>query len=109
MENLQILPIDKVAACLEEKLASLSQARVVFIGFSLPEEFGEGSELQFGDLKQLFAIGLGAHSVEMGKSFVLKTIEELFSGEFGSFVPERTRFCVTEEGNGLFTVSAIMP
>ncbi len=107
MENLQILPIDKVAACLEEKIAPLSQARVLFIGFSLPEEFGESSELQFGDLKQLSAIGLGMNSVEMGKSFVLKTIDELFSCEFGAFVPDGTRFCVTEEGNGLFTVSPV--
>ena len=109
MENLQILPIDKVAACLEEKLLPLSQARVVFIGFSLPEEFGESNELQFGDLKQLSSIGLGPNSVEMGRSFVLKTIEELFSGEFGPFAPERTRFCLTEEGNGLFTISAVAP
>jgi hypothetical protein len=109
MENLQVLPIDKVAECLEEKLSPLSRARVIFIGFSLPEEFGESNELQFGDLKQLSSIGLGPNSVEMGRSFVLKTIEELFSGEFGPFVPERTRFCLTEEGNGLFTVSAVAP
>jgi hypothetical protein len=108
MEDSQILSIDEVAACLEEKLRLLSQARVVFSNFSLPEEFGESNELQFGDLKQLSSIGLGPNSVEMGRSFVLKTIEEVFSLEYGLFVPEGTRFCLTEQGNGLFTLSAVM-
>jgi len=107
MENVNILSIDQVAECLEKKLAPLRQARVVFIGFSLPEAFGESNELQFGDLKKLSSVGLGANAVEMGKSFVLKTIEEVFSGEFGLFVPEGTKFFLTEESNGLFTVSAI--
>ncbi|MEK7747835.1 MAG: hypothetical protein AAB300_02000 [Nitrospirota bacterium] len=109
MDNLKILPMDEVAAALENRLATLSQARVVFVDFALPEEFGETNELQFGDLKQLSEIGLGANSVEMGKSFVLKTIEELFSGEFGSFVPEGTLFFLTEEENGLFTIATVPP
>lgn len=109
MEKLQILSIDKVAECLEEKLYPLAQARVVFIGFSLPEEFGESNELQFGDLKQLSSIGLGPNSVEMGRSFVLKTIEDVFSGEYGLFVPEGSKFCLTEEGDGLFTLSVVPP
>jgi hypothetical protein len=109
MESLKILPIDQVAQALSARLEVLSKARVVFIGFALPEEFGESNELQFGDLKQLSKIGLGANSVEMGRSFVLKTIEELFSGEFGSFVPEGTKFFVTEETDGLFTVSTLPP
>ncbi len=107
MEDVLILPIDEVAGWLEERLMPLAQARIVFIGFSLPEEFGESNELQFGNLKQLSSIGLGANSVEMGRSFVLKTLEEVFSLEFGAFVPEGTMFCITEEGNGLFTVSAV--
>ena len=109
MVNSKILSMDQVAPCLEERLRSLSQARVVFVGFSLPEEFGESNELQFGDLKQLSSIGLGPNSVEMGKSFVLKTIEEVFSLEYGSFVPEGTRFRLIEEGNGMFTLSAVAP
>lgn len=109
MENSQILSIDQVAICLEEKLAALSQARVVFTNFSLPEEFGESHELQFGDLKQLSSIGLSANSVEMGRSFVLKTIEDVFSLEYGLFVPEGSQFCLTEEGNGLFTLSVVPP
>jgi hypothetical protein len=108
MESLKILPIDEVAQVLSSRLEPLSQGRVVFIGFALPEEFGETNELQFGDLKQLSTIGLGANSVEMGKSFVLKTIEELFSGEFGQFVPEGTTFFLTEE-DGLFTVATVPP
>lgn len=100
--------MDQVSESLENRLTPLSQARVIFIGFALPEEFGESNELQFGDLDQLSAIGLGANSVEMGRSFVLKTIEELFSGEFGPFVPEGTMFFITEENN-LFTVASVPP
>lgn len=101
--------MDQVAICLEEKLASLSQARVIFTNFSLPEEFGESNELQFGDLKQLSLIGLSANSVEMGRSFVLKTIEDVFSLEYGLFVPEGTVFSLVEQGNGIFTLSAVTP
>ena len=104
----QILAMDQVAETLIKRIDPLSQARVVFVGFSLPEEFGESNELQFGDLKQLNAIGLGANSVEMGKSFVKKTIEELFSGEFGPFVLEETKFLLIEE-EGVFMVSAVSP
>jgi hypothetical protein len=113
MEATKLLSIDQVSEYLEEKLLPLSQARVVFEGFSLPEEFGESNELQFGDLKQLTSIGLGPNSVAMGRSFVLKTIEEVFSLEFGAFVPAGTMFSIKEEDqeghNRVFILSAITP
>ena len=104
---MNLLSAEEVAADLIKRIDKLPSAKIVFMGFSLPEEFGESASLQFGDLDQLASIGLGANSVEMGRSFVKKTIEELFLGEFGPFVPEGTRFVITqEETENVLTISA---
>ncbi len=103
----EILAMEQVAPALIKRINSLVAARIVFVGFTLPEEFGEGNELQFGNLNQLASIGLRENAVEMGRFFVKKTIEDLFSGEFGPCVPEETMFRLTEEEEGVLTVSAV--
>lgn len=103
----KILSIDQVPQVLIPLLEPLSKATVVFEGFTLPQDFGESNQLQYGDIRKSRAKGLGIGAVEMGKSFVFKTIEELFSGELGDFVPEGTLFRLSQEGNEVFVLTAL--
>ena len=102
-----LLTMDQVAPVLMQKVLPLSAARIFFVGFVLPEEFGESDMLQFGNLNRLAGIGLAANAVAMEKAFVQKTIEELFGGELGPFVPETTRFCIAQEDANTFSVTAV--
>ncbi len=100
----QSLSAEEVSVALIEQLDLLSSATVVFDGFSLPEEFGESNQLQFGNLAQLATVGLSENSIAMARSFVKKTIEELFAGEYGAFVPEGSLFILTQ-AETVFTVA----
>ena len=104
----QTLPLDQVVKVLIPLLDTWDKAHVVFEGFTLPEEFGFCAELQYGDIPKMRARGLGLGAVEMGKGFVKKTIEDLFSGELGEFVPEGTQFRL-KQGEGIVTVEALIP
>jgi len=98
------LKISQVAEVLINKIDSLSCARIVFDGFSLPKTFGESKELEFGNMDQTKALGLSSSAAEMGKDFVKNTIRDLFSEETEI---EETEFCLMEEGAGVFTVTAL--
>lgn len=105
----QILPADQVAKTLIPLIDPLFNARIVFEGFTLPQEFGGSKELEYGNVKQTNAQGLGMGAAMMGKDFVKKIIEDLFAGEMGDFIPAGTRFRLTQEGEGLFTLAALAP
>lgn len=101
----QILPMDQVAKTLIGMIDPLNSARIVFEGFTLPSEFGGSKELEFGNVQQARAQGLGMGAAQMGKDFVKKMIEDLFSGDLGEFAPAGTKFRLSQEGEGLFTVA----
>lgn len=105
----QVLPMDQVAKALVPQIDSLFKARIVFEGFALPPEFGGSKELEYGNVKQTNAQGLGMGASQMGKDFVKKMIEDLFAGDMGEFVPAGTQFRLTHEGDGLFTLKALAP
>ncbi|MFQ5587916.1 MAG: hypothetical protein ACE5F7_03665 [Nitrospiria bacterium] len=86
-----------------DKIEPLSEAKIVFVGFSLPPSFGGATELEFGNAAQADALGLSAEGVAMGKSFVKSAIEDLFSEDSEL---EETAFHLTEEGS-VFTVTAL--
>ncbi|MFY9270382.1 MAG: hypothetical protein WAO55_11620 [Candidatus Manganitrophaceae bacterium] len=103
----QILQIDQVAKKLIGLLEPLNQARIAFEGFTLPAEFGGAKEMEFGNVGQAKAQGLGMGAAQMGKDFVKKMIEDLFSGEYGDLAPTGTQFKLTQEGEGGFTLALI--
>lgn len=105
----QVLPADQVAKTLVPMLDPLFKARIVFEGFSLPQEFGGSKELEYGNVQQTNAQGLGMGAPQMGKDFVKKMIEDLFGGDMGEFVPAGTQFRLTQEGDGVFTLKALTP
>lgn len=105
----QVLPMDQVAKVLVPLIDPLFKARIVFDGFALPQEFGGSKELEYGNVQQTNAQGLGMGAAQMGKDFVKKMIEDLFSGDMGDFVPAGTQFRLTQEGEGLFTLKAMAP
>ena len=104
----RVLSMDQVADVLVSLINPLPKARIVLEGFSFPDDCGGTSELEYGNIPKLRSQGLGIGAVEMGKAFVMKMIEELFSGEMGDFVPEGTRFQLSQE-EGVFTLSALTP
>lgn len=89
------------------RIEPLSSARIIFEGFTLPEEFGEGCELAFGDMATAKSLGLRIEAMQMAKAFVLKTLDELFRGDFGPFVPTETLFTLKQEGETSFFVTAL--
>ncbi|MBI3804994.1 MAG: hypothetical protein HY282_14665 [Nitrospirae bacterium] len=101
----QILPMDQVAKTLIGMIEPLNSARIVFDGFTLPAEFGGSKELEFGNVQQAKAQGLGMGAAQMGKDFVKKMIEDLFAGDLGEFAPAGTKFKLSQEDEGLFTVA----
>lgn len=103
----KIISLDQVAKTLIALITPLSKARIVFTGFSLPEEFGGTKELEYGNTEQTKAQGLGTAATEMGKDFVLKTIEDLFSGDLEMPLPPDVRFRLVQEGEGVFTLAAL--
>lgn len=105
----QVLPMDQVAKTLVPQIDPLFKARIVFDGFALPPEFGGSKELEFGNVQQTNAQGLGMGASQMGKDFVKKMIEDLFAGDMGEFVPAGTQFRLTHEGDGLFILKALTP
>ena len=105
----QVLPMDQVSKVLVPLIDPLFKARIVFEGFALPQEFGGSKELEYGDVKQTNAQGLGMGASQMGKDFVKKMIEDLFAGDMGEFVPAGTQFRLTQEGAGVFTLKAMAP
>jgi len=98
---------EEVLGLLVPMIESLHAARIVFDGFTLPEEFGCSEEMEYGNHHLAKAHRLASGSVDMGKSFVLKTLEDLFSGELGEFVPDGTGFILTCPEAGLFKLSAM--
>ncbi|MFQ5780287.1 MAG: hypothetical protein ACE5J1_02275 [Nitrospiria bacterium] len=105
----QIVPFDQVAKTLLSRIGPLAKARIVFAGFNLPEEFGGSKELEYGNVEQTNAQGLGTGAAEMGKDFVKTMIESIFSGEPGTFVPPGTKFRLAQEEQGVFTLTALSP
>ncbi len=103
----QVLPADQVAKTLIGLIEPLNSARIVFDGFSLPAEFGGSKELEFGNMQQAKAQGLGIGAAQMGKDFVKKMIEDLFAGDLGDVFPAGAKFKLSQEGEGLFTVAAV--
>jgi hypothetical protein len=103
----QILPADQVAKTLIALIEPLNSARIVFDGFALPAEFGGSKELEFGNIQQAKAQGLGIGAAQMGKDFVKKMIEDLFSGDLGEVVPAGAKFKLSQEGNGVFTLTSV--
>ncbi|MFQ5580075.1 MAG: hypothetical protein ACE5FZ_05635 [Nitrospiria bacterium] len=105
----KILTIEQVAKELRALITPLSEARIVFSGFCLPEEFGGASELEYGNAEQMKAQGLAGAATEMGKGFVLNTIEELFSGDLEMPFSEGDLFQLVQEKGGLITVTLLPP
>jgi hypothetical protein len=101
----QILPADQVAKTVIGLIEPLNSARIVFDGFALPAEFGGTKELEFGNMQQAKAQGLGIGAAQMGKDFVKKMIEDLFAGDLGDVVPAGAKFKLSQEGNGVFTLT----
>ncbi len=105
-EERTLLSREEVAHRLISLIEPLSHARIVFEGFTLPEEFGESKELEFGNLATARALGLGMGAVEMGKGFVIKTIDEFFAGELESAAPDHPFFSLVRHAN-LFTLAVV--
>ncbi|HIL33897.1 MAG: hypothetical protein ABGX83_10110 [Nitrospira sp.] len=105
----KILPLDQVSKALITLITPLSKAKIIFSGFSLPEEFGGTEELEFGNTEQTKAQGLGIAATEMGKDFVLKTIEDIFSEDLETPLPTDARFRLVQEEEGVFTVAVLTP
>ncbi len=105
----KVLPLNQVAEALVSLISPLSKARIAFTGFSLPEEFGGTKELEYGNTEQTKAQGLGSAATEMGKDFVLKTIEDLFSGDLEIPLPPDVQFRLVQEEEGVFTLTALSP
>ena len=103
----QILEMDLVAKTLIFLIEPLNSARIVFEGFALPAEFGGSKELEFGNIKQAQAQGLGIAASQMGKDFVKKMLEDLFAGDLGDFAPAGAKFKLWQEGEGVFTLSVV--
>lgn len=103
----QVLPADQVAKTLIALIEPLNSARIVFDGFALPSEFGGSKELEFGNVQQAKAQGLGIGAAQMGKDFVKKMIEDLFAGDLGDVVPAGAKFKLSQEGNGVFTLAPV--
>ncbi len=101
-----LLSRDEVAGKLISLIKPLSHARIVFEGFTLPEAFGESEELEFGNLATAKALGLGQAAMETGKGFVIKTIDEFFSGELEGTVLDHAFFSLVRQEN-LFTLSPV--
>lgn len=100
------LPLNKVVGALLTKIDNLPKAKIVFVGFVLPEEYGASKELEYGNKEQTDKQGLGLGAAEMGKDFVKKAIEDLFSSDSDSGFSADTQFQVAQEGNTL-TVTSI--
>jgi hypothetical protein len=103
----KLLPFDQVAKALIALITPLPKARIVFSGFSLPEEFGSTKELEYGNTEQTKAQGLGSAATEMGKDFVLKMIEDVFSGDLEIPLPPEAQFRLVQEEETVFTVAAL--
>ncbi len=88
-------------------LEPLPQARIVFDGFTLPEVLGGSKELEYGDMEQAHAQGLGSAAAAMGKGFVKKLLEDIFDGSIGDAIPEGTSVQFTPEGNNVFTLTPV--
>jgi hypothetical protein len=100
------LSMEQMAATLLPLLTARTSGRVVFKGFTLPAAFGGSSELEFGNVKQTNAQGLGLGAAQMANDFVKKLVQDLFTGQLGEFVPAGTPFQFTEE-EGVFTISTV--
>ncbi len=94
--------MNEFAAELIAKIEPLSQAKIVFVGFTLPSSFGGSTELEFGNTDQSESLGLSPEALQMGKSFVKSTIEDLFSEDSEL---EETEFYMIEAGSTI-TVTA---
>lgn len=103
----QILPAGQAAKALIALIEPLNSARIVFDGFALPAEFGGSKELEFGNMQQAKAQGLGIGAAQMGKDFVKKMIEDLFAGDLGDVLPAGAKFKLSQEGNGVFTLAPV--
>ncbi len=95
--------MNELAQILIDKIDPLSQAKIVFVGFTLPQSFGGGSELEFGNSEQTAGLGLSPGSLDMAKDFVKNAIEDLFSDDSEI---EHSEFSLSEDGSTI-TVTAL--
>ncbi len=95
--------MNELAQILIDKIDPLSQAKIVFVGFTLPESFGGGTELEFGNTEQTAELGLSPGALDMAKDFVKNAIEDLFSDDSEI---ESSEFSLSEEGTTI-TVTAL--
>lgn len=95
--------MDELAQMIIDKIEPLSQAKIIFVGFHLPESFGGGTELEFGNAEQTGKLGLGPGASSMAKEFVKTAIEDLFSDDSEI---EQSEFSFSEDG-ATFTITAL--
>jgi hypothetical protein len=113
----EVFPMDQIGEYLIARIKPLIKARIVFAGFDLPEEFGGSTELEFGNIEALTALGIvicpagentdrvGQHAALMGKEFVIQAIEDLFIDDLEETFSPESLFCLEQKGD-LFTVTA---
>ncbi|MFQ5597895.1 MAG: hypothetical protein ACE5GK_07580 [Nitrospiria bacterium] len=101
----EVYSMDKLAEAILSKIGMLDQARIVFVGFDLPSEFGDSKELEYGNKTQTDAQGLGLGAAQMGKDFVKQAIENIFSGDYDDVISPDSRFQLAQEENTLTVTS----
>lgn len=94
--------MNELAQILIDKIDPLPQAKIVFVGFTLPQSFGGGTELEFGNPEQTAGLGLSPGSSDMAKDFVKNAIEDLFSDDSEI---EHSEFSLSEEGSTITVIA----
>ncbi len=95
--------MNELAQLLINKIDPLPRAKIVFVGFRLPESCGGGTELEFGNPEQTAGLGLSPGASLMAKDFVKTLLEDLFSDDSEI---EHSEFRLSEDG-AVFTVTAL--
>ncbi len=102
----EVLTLAQVGPAILKKIETLPKAKIVFVDFTLPQEYGASKELEFGNTTQTHAQGLSPAAAEMGKDFVKKAIEDLFSDDSDLAGSSTTQFQIVQDGS-VITVSAL--
>lgn len=95
--------MNELSQLIIDKIEPLSEAKIVFVGFCLPESFGGGTELAFGKSEQTAALGLSLGASGMAKEFVKTAVEDLFSDDSEI---EHSEFSFSEDGPTI-TITAL--
>jgi len=95
--------MNELAELLIGKIDPLPQAKIVFVGFRLPESYGGGTELEFGNSEATAGLGLSPGASIMAKDFIKTLLEDVFSDDSEI---EQSEFSLSEEGT-VFTVTAL--